>query len=300
MAPVATKEESQNSKAVYDQRKENTIRVYKHRARYDYKIVYSILESTFFSDVSFVTIDEDGEPSPFMVPMTACAGQYDPSNPLPEDDGDEEQYRREQELFNEKPFDVYLHGNSAMLLNKMTKANGSIKVVISSTKVSGIVLHFAPNGHSLNYRSCIIHGDAYLVTSPQEKLYALHRITNHMVRRRWSSTNPVAPEAMRSVQIIKVVIRTASEKSRATNINGLEKGGLGERQDVWTGVVPLYEVLGRPVESGFTPGRVVQAGIRGWINGRNEEEKRYAETVAQVPVEEAAKIKGVISLGVFK
>lgn len=103
-------------------------------AKYDHKTVHDILETTFFSDVSFITTDENGEPSPFTLPMTAASGQYDPSNPLPEDDGDEEQYQKQQETFNEEPFDVYLHGNAAMLLGKATKANGSVKVVISSTK----------------------------------------------------------------------------------------------------------------------------------------------------------------------
>ena len=77
-------------------------------AHYDYKTIHSILEP--------------------------CLGQYDPSAPLREDDGTEEQYIAEQETFDEKPFDVYLHGSSAMLLAKITKNNGSLKVVISSTK----------------------------------------------------------------------------------------------------------------------------------------------------------------------
>jgi hypothetical protein len=78
--------------------------------------------------------DENGEPSPFSLPMTAVAGQYDHSNPLPENDGTDENYAREQESCSGMPFDVYLHGNTAMLLRKMTRSRGSIKVVVSSTK----------------------------------------------------------------------------------------------------------------------------------------------------------------------
>ena len=157
--------------------------------------------------------------------------------------------------------------------------------------MNGVILHFAPNGHSLNYRSCVIHGDAYLVSSPEEKKYAMHRLTNQMVRRRWSSVNKVAPEALRSIQIIKVVIRTASAKIRASNINGLEKAGLGERDDIWTGAIPLYEVLGNPIESGYCPERPVQKEISDWIEKRNGAEKSYAERVGQVPLQESIKIK---------
>jgi hypothetical protein len=242
--------------------------------------------------------DEDGEPSPFSLPMTAVAGRYDPRNPISEDDGSEEQYIREQESFGEGPFDVYLHGNSAMMLSRMTKSKGSTKVVISSTKglgsyqfdaafmmltrtVDGVVLHFAPNGHSLNYRSCVIHGDAEPVVSDDEKRYAMHLLTNHMVRRRWSSVNEVAPEAMKKVQVIKVVVRSASAKIRATNINGLEKAGLGTRDDVWTGAIPLYEVLGEPVQSGYCPERPMQKELVEWKDRRNEEERLYAEEAAK-------------------
>lgn len=157
-----------------------------------------------------------------------------------------------------------------------------------------MVLHFAPNGHSLNYRSCVIHGDAYPVISPEEKKYAMHRLTNHMIRRRWSSVNKVASEAMHSIQIIKVVVRTASAKVRASNINGLEKAGLGDRDDIWTGVIPLYEVLGNPIESGYGPGRPVQKEVVDWVEKRNAEEKSYAEWAGQVPVDQAEKIRQVI------
>jgi len=111
----------------------------------------------------------------------------------------------------------------------------------------------------------------------------MHLLTNHMCRRRWSSVNEVAPEAMKSVQIIKVVVRTASAKIRATNINGLEKAGFGERDDVWTGVIPLYEVLGEPADSGYFPERPVQKELVDWKNERNDRERKYAELVAQEP-----------------
>lgn len=73
---------------------------------------------------------------------------------------------------------------------------------------------------------------------------------------------------------------------RAANINGLEKAGLGERDDVWTGVFPLYEVLGEPVESGYTPERPLQRGLVDWQARRNEGEKAYAESVAQLSKQE--------------
>ena len=128
----------------------------------------------------------------------------------------------------------------------------------------------------------VIHGDAEAVTSPDEKRYAMQLLTNHMCRRRWSSVNEVAAQPMNTVQVIKVVIRSASAKIRAANINGLEKAGLGERDDMYTGVFPLYEVLGDPVASGYTPERPVQQELIDWKLRRNNAEKVYAESVAHL------------------
>jgi hypothetical protein len=66
--------------------------------------------------------------------MTAAAGRYDDRKTLLEDDGDEDQYLKDQE-----PFDVYLHGNATMLLSK-TKSEGPVKIVVSSTKRIGFTM----------------------------------------------------------------------------------------------------------------------------------------------------------------
>lgn len=64
------------------------------------------------------------------------------------------------------------------------------------------------------------------------------------------------------------------------------------RDDIYTGVIPVYEVLGAPVESGYTPGRPVQSHLKQWMHDRNEEEERYAYAVAENSAEDAAGIAG--------
>lgn len=105
----------------FSRTKENTIRVYKHRGKQityaHMKVhdicnlfpnsllrlqnIYDILASTFVSNLSFIVPNEDGEPSPFSLPMTAVAGRYDASSPLPNDHDDEEQCVRDQESLGE-------------------------------------------------------------------------------------------------------------------------------------------------------------------------------------------------------
>lgn len=103
-------------------------------AKYDHGTIRSILQSTFFSTVSFIIENESGTPQPFSAPMTAVAGRYDASNVSVSMQETKQQDHHEQTLSENQGFDVYLHGNSAMLLNQMAKTNGCVGVVISSTK----------------------------------------------------------------------------------------------------------------------------------------------------------------------
>lgn len=259
-------------------------------AAYDYATVHSIFASTLVSHVSFIGTDEDGDLTPINLPLTAVLGRYDPEEPLPEDDGSESQYYHQQEDL-DRPMDLYLHGNVAMMLRRAVVKNGSFKVCVTSTRVDGVVLNFTPNGHSLNYRSAVIHGTAEMVKSPEEKRYAMHILTNHMIPRRWSNVNEVTPSAMKSVQIMRVTVRSASAKVRAKNMGLADTVDIAAaRDDVYTGVIPVREVLDIPVESGYSPGRPVQAHLNDWIERRNEEEKEYAMKAAQNVPEEVEQI----------
>lgn len=163
--------------------------------------------------------------------------------------------------------------------------------------VDGVVLNFTPNGHSLNYRSAVIHGTAELVPSLEERHYAMHLLTNHVIPRRWSSVNPVTPSAVKSVQVLKVTIRSASAKVRAKNMGLADSVEIvSARNDVYTGVLPLYEVLAEPVESGYSPGRTVQPCLRKWMEDRNANEEEYAIRVAKNTVEDAKKIDEHVKL----
>lgn len=78
--------------------------------------------------------------------MTAVLGVYDPSNPLPEDDGTDAQYFEQQEDF-DRPMDVYLHGNTAMMLRRGVVKNGSVKVCLTSTK-GMLILRYSRSNHA--------------------------------------------------------------------------------------------------------------------------------------------------------
>jgi nitroimidazol reductase NimA-like FMN-containing flavoprotein (pyridoxamine 5'-phosphate oxidase superfamily) len=257
-------------------------------AAYDYQTIHSIFASTLVSHVSFISTDSDGDPTPINLPLTAVLGRYDPAHPLPDHPTPQESYFH-SDL--NRPLDLYLHGNVAMMLRRAIHKNGQIKVCICSTKVDGVVLNFTPNGHSLNYRSAVIHGTVELVTLPEEKKFAMHLLTNHMISSRWQNTNPTTPSALKSIQVMRVTINSASAKVRAKNMGLADSCDIAaERDDVYTGVFPVYEVLGEPVESGYSPGRPVQEHLEEWRQNRNTEEREYAVRAAENEPEEAETI----------
>lgn len=111
-------------------------------------------------------------------------------------------------------------------------------------------------------------------------------VTNHIVADRWEDVNPVASFQVSLVCVLRVEIESMSVKSR-TGIPGIqprdiEKDGPDREEPVWTGVVPLYDVLDRPVESGLTDGARIPESLERYIERRNSQHKEYSVKVAKL------------------
>lgn len=119
-------------------------------------------------------------------------------------------------------------------------------------------------------------------------------LTNHMYRGRWETTYPVLHSAVDKVKVIEVKILSASAKIRSGNIGPFDPTTVTEEEvqkkeahgkGVWSGVVPLYEVLAQPVAGSVEgPGgdpRGLKA-VEAWRAERNQREREYAESAAQI------------------
>lgn len=84
-----------------------------------------------------MTLDEDGEACPNIIPMTAVPGKYESTSNQSSSDIQESTSGAEPDL--DDDFDIYLHGNAALALNKLVATKNQVKVCISATK--GAVLH---------------------------------------------------------------------------------------------------------------------------------------------------------------
>lgn len=163
--------------------------------------------------------------------------------------------------------DLYLHGYiSSRLLNLSRGGDGAAKegegegeerggglpVTVSATHVDGLVLALTPNNHSYNYRSAVLFGRAELVADPDEKLYAMELVTNGVVADRWRHSRvPPTKGEMASTGLLRVRVVAGSAKVRS-GVPGDDRFDTENDEvtgRVWTGVVPVYSVMGEVLPS---------------------------------------------------
>lgn len=260
----------------------SAVRRHKERAHYDFGTIHKIMNTSSIWHVSFLPSDPT-DPFPTMLPMLGQMASFE--NP----DADPES----------QALDLYIHGHAASRLMRLpttsaaaassSGGNGNeneeegIPVCISAAHMDSLILSLTPFSHSSAYRSAVIHGYAVEITSEAEKSFAMHRITNGLIPQRWeNSRSPPTKSELISTGILRVRVVSASAK---INVGGPSD----ERKDlrneelvgrVWTGVVPVYERLGTPVEA---PGNKVGElpGYLGrWIEERNREGEEYATRTA--------------------
>jgi hypothetical protein len=170
------------------------------------------------------------------------------------------------------------------LSRKSIEAGGKgLPVCIAATKVDGLVLTLTPNSHNYNYRSAVLFGYASLVTSVEEKLWAMQLITNSVVAGRWDETR-VPPNAaeMQSTQILKVYIDSGSAKVRegVPNDENVDLNNKEVLKRVWTGVVPVYEYLGDPIPGPYNEVSEIPEHILHYRKRLNEASSKYATEAA--------------------
>ncbi|OAP64854.1 hypothetical protein AYL99_00826 [Fonsecaea erecta] len=233
----------------------NRVNRYNQRATYDLEQIHSIINTSTVVHVSFNTPDPSN-PFPVTLPMVGVAASFEhPSASLGE------------------PLDIYLHGYVSSRLMNLSRNAGhtdapdsasdrgsgvggggtaqGLPVTVSATLVDGLVLTLTPNTHDVNYRSATLFGYASLVTSLEEKLWAMEQVTNSVVRDRWRHTR-VPPDGaeMQSTSILRVKVVGGSGKVRVggprDELKDLKRDDI--RDKVWTGVIPVWECFGEPVE----------------------------------------------------
>jgi uncharacterized protein len=179
------------------------------RASYDKLTVHAILDQGYICHVGFAV---DGQP--YVIPTV---------------------YARAAAT-------LYIHG-SAVSRTLRTLAQ-AVPVCITVTLLDGLVLARSAFHHSLNYRSVVMIGDARLVGDHDEKMRALHLITNHVVPARWEEARTPNELELRQSSVLALPLKEVSAKIRSGP-------PLDDNEDyslpIWAGVVPVETRLGTPI-----------------------------------------------------
>jgi len=179
------------------------------RAVYDREIAYQILDEAFLCHVGF---NVDGQP--FVIPTS----------------------------FGRSGDNLYIHGSAA---SRMLRAlDQGIPVCVTVTLLDGLVLARSIFNHSMNYRSVVILGTAILVTNPDEKLEALHLLSEHILPGRWQQSRLPNERELKATSVLRLPIEEFSAKVR--------QGPVVDDADdysfpTWAGVIPLTTVPGAPI-----------------------------------------------------
>ncbi|KAF2155778.1 hypothetical protein K461DRAFT_265282 [Myriangium duriaei CBS 260.36] len=239
---------------------------YNSRTTYDAPLIHSILSTVPVVHVAFTApLSPSQSPSfPSILPMLAALA---PSPASPTD----------QTV-------LYLHGSSTARLSTLCSSDPQgLPVTISAAHVDGYVLSLSPFSNSVNFRSAVVFGRATLVTDEAEIASALEVITDGIVPGRWGHSRvPPTKSEIRQTGVLRVEIEAGSAKVRSGGPHSERRDLRDEevRGRVWTGVVPMWEVLGEPVASGDNEVESVPGYIAGWVRGENAKKQGYAEGAA--------------------
>jgi nitroimidazol reductase NimA-like FMN-containing flavoprotein (pyridoxamine 5'-phosphate oxidase superfamily) len=194
------------------------------RGFYDREGIYAVLDAGLVAHVGFV---DDGRP--IVIPMA---------------------YGRNGDT-------LYIHGAKAARFAKTMREG--VPVCITVTHVDGIVVARSAFHCSMNYRSAVIHGDARLVTDPEEAEAALALVTDHLVPGRWAESRPMMDKELRATAVLRVEIVAASMKARAGQpVDDDDDYGL----PIWGGVIPVRQQIGSPEpDDRVLPGIEVPASV---------------------------------------
>ncbi|MEU5318961.1 pyridoxamine 5'-phosphate oxidase family protein [Streptomyces sp. NPDC021056] len=182
------------------------------RASYDKEVVHAILDEACVCHLGFV---RDG--APVVLPT----------------------------LFGRIGERLYVHGSTGSRPLRMTgQADPGLPVCLTVTHVDALILARSGFHHSMNYRSVVVHGTAYDVTDPEEKLLALDALVDQVVAGRSKDSRPANRKELAATAVIRLDLDEVSAKIRTGGVND-------EPEDLdlphWAGVVPLRKGYETPV-----------------------------------------------------
>jgi nitroimidazol reductase NimA-like FMN-containing flavoprotein (pyridoxamine 5'-phosphate oxidase superfamily) len=179
------------------------------RGIYDRETIYKILDAGFVCHVGFTM-----ETQPYVIPTM---------------------FARVQDA-------IYFHGSAASRM--LRGVSNGIPVCVTITLVDGLVLARSVFNHSMNYRSVVALGKAFLVDAPDEKRNALHAFTEKILPGRWREARQPNEKELKATSILRLPLTEVSAKVR---VGPPEDDAEDYALQLWAGVIPLQLVAGTPI-----------------------------------------------------
>jgi uncharacterized protein len=179
------------------------------RGVYDRDTVNQILDEGLMCHVGFV-----GEGQPYVIPTL---------------------YGRDGNV-------LYIHGSVASRM--LRNLQQGVPVCVTVTLVDGFVLARSVFNHSMNYRSVVILGMATLVEDADEKIAALHAVSEHVLPHRWEDARRPDEKELKVTSVLKIPIEEFSAKVRVGPPHDDEAD---YSFPTWAGVLPLETKTGAPI-----------------------------------------------------
>ncbi|HBH21879.1 MAG TPA: pyridoxamine 5'-phosphate oxidase family protein [Cytophagales bacterium] len=192
----------------FPKNEDNTVKRNPDRGHYDKPTIYNILDEAMICHIGLIHREK-----PVVIPT----------------------------IFARKNDHLYIHGaTTSRLLLELQKG---LPISLCVTHLDGLVLARSAFDHSMNYRSVVINGKAFLVEDENEKKDALHCISERLIKGRWDEVRPPSEKEMKATTVLRIEIETASAKIRS----GPPSDNPEDYQlDIWAGVLPSSLHWGTP------------------------------------------------------
>lgn len=195
------------------------------RGFYDRDTIYSILDKEFICQIGFLH-----EKHPVVIPT----------------------------IYGRKGDTLYFHGASVSRM--LRNLEEGIPVSINVTRTNALVLARSAFHHSLNYESVTLFGKAELVDNEEEKVEALHIISDQILVDRWEEVRAPNQKELNVTKVLSFKITEGSAKIRNEGVGDDEED---YALDIWAGLVPIERHYGKAIDDErLKPGITVPASVR--------------------------------------
>lgn len=180
------------------------------RGSYDRELIYNILDEAFVCHIAFID-----RGLPFVVPTNYVRV------------GDK----------------LFLHGSTASRLMKTLSSRAPF--CLNVTLLDGIVCAPSATGHSVNYRSVVVMGQAEIVEGEAAKLAAMRDFVEYVIRGRWATVFAPTEQELKGTMVLSVPLVEASAKVRTGFAVNDDKDYSAPG---WTGIIPMKWISQAPIQ----------------------------------------------------